>query len=177
MNLQTRRLGRSIFATLRLGFSLLFVTRAMAATDPVSEMGAFSVFGKVDVNELARSDVKTVHGPPMSGRFLSVQSSYVAPGPPEKQIEALRQWDPTRHPDLKVFLHSDLPAAPTAAKFAKLKNAPDNAPVRAFVAATEKLGADLQISKEEAKKPPTGGGGGVMPASVVNFWGELLAAR
>jgi hypothetical protein len=160
--------------------SLLFLLTAKSvvfAADPVSELASFSVFDKVNVNELAKSDVKTVHGPPMSGRFLSVQSCYVVAGPPEKQIEALRQWDPTRHRELKVSLHSDLPSSPAAANFSKLKNAPDNASVRALVAATQKLSSDLQISKEEAKNPPGDGGGGAMPASVVSFWGELLAGR
>src|SRR4029077_20432058 len=62
----------------------------------------------------------------------------------------------------------------------KLKDAPDNGPVRAFVNATQKLSSDLQISKDEAKKfsgAGAGGGGGGMPAAVVNFWSELLAAR
>jgi hypothetical protein len=156
---------------------LFMATSRTLAADAVSELGGFSVFDKVDVNELAKSDVKTMPGPPMGGRFLSVQSCYVVPGSPEKHIEALRQWNPTKHPELKVFLHSDLPASPTAANFTKLKDAPDNASVRALVTATEKLGSDLQISKEEAKKFSGGGGGGIMPASVVNFWTDVLAAR
>src|SRR4029434_7146862 len=114
---------------------------------------SFSIFGKVDPAQLAKSDVKTAHGPPMSNpRFLAVQSCYVAPGSPAQQIEALRRWDVTRHRELKVFLHSDLPSNPTLAHFEKLKNAPDNASVRSFVTATQKLSPDLQISKEEAKK-------------------------
>ena len=51
-----------------------------------------------------------------------------------------------------MFLHSDLPSNPTPANFEKLKNAPDNASVRSFVAATQKLSSDLQVSKDEAKK-------------------------
>jgi hypothetical protein len=158
---------------------LLFIARSITlAADAVSELAGFSIFDTVDVNELAKSDVKTMPGPPMGGRFLSVQSCYVVPGSPEKHIEALRQWNPTKHPELKVFLHSDLPTSPTAANFTKLKDAPDNASVRALVAATEKLGSDLQISKEEAKKfSGGGGGGGVMPASVVNFWTDILTTR
>jgi hypothetical protein len=60
-----------------------------------------------------------------------------------------------------------------------LKNAPDNGPVRTFVADTQTLSADLQISKDEAKKFPAGGagGGGAMPASVVAFWADVLSSR
>jgi len=153
---------------------------ATARADAVSELASFSIFDKVDLAQLAKSDVKTAHGPPMSNpRFLAVQSCYVAPGAPAQQIEALRRWDATRHRELKVFLHSDLPSNPTPANFEKLKDAPGNSSVRSFVTATQKLSPDLQISKEEAKKfsAGAGGGGGTMPASVVGFWADVLTAR
>jgi len=151
-----------------------------AHADAISELASFSIFDKVDLAQLAKSDVKTAHGPPMSNpRFLAVQSCYVVPGAPAQQIEALRRWDATKHRELKVFLHSDLPSNPGPANFEKLRNAPDNASVRSFVAATQKLSSSLQISKEEAKKftAGTGGGGGTMPASVVGFWADVLTAR
>src|SRR5881227_3188910 len=133
--------------------SLLFVGLTIARADAVSELATFSIFDKVDLAQLAKSDVRTAHGPPMGNpRFLSVQSCYVASGSPAQQIEALRRWDPTRHRELKVFLHSDLPGNPGAANFSKLQNAPDNGPVRSFVSATQKLSPELQISKDEAKK-------------------------
>jgi hypothetical protein len=161
---------------------LLWVLRlglTTARADAVSDLASFSIFGKVDLVQLAKSDVKTAHGPPMSNsRFLAVQSCYVALGSsPAQQIEALRRWDATRHRELKVYLHSDLPSNPTPANFEKLKDAPGNASVRSFVAATQKLGPSLQISKEEAKKFSAGGGGGTMPAPVVAFWTDILTAR
>src|SRR6058998_2414741 len=108
-----------LLSVLRLG---LITARA----DAVSELASFSIFDKVDLAQLAKSDVKTAHGPPMSNpRFLAVQSCYVAPGSsPAQQIEALRQWDATRHRELKVFLHSDLSSNPTPANFEKLRSAP-----------------------------------------------------
>src|SRR5437667_5002307 len=143
------------FSTRAFGFfllvSLLRLGLTIARADAVSELASFSIFDKVDLAQLAKSDVKTAHGPPMSNpRFLAVQSCYVVPGAPAQQIEALRRWDATKHRELKVFLHSDLPSNPGPANFEKLRNAPDNASVRSFVAATQKL--SLQISKEEAKK-------------------------
>jgi hypothetical protein len=167
---------------MKIGLLLLFASLLVARSgfgDPVSELAAFSVFDKVDINELAKSDVKTMHGPPMSGEFLSVQSCYVMSGSPARQIEALRQWDPTKHRDLKVFLHADLPAEPGPADFSKLKNAPDNSSVRALVSKTQKLSSDLQVSRDEAKKSSPGAatGGGAMPASVAAFWTDVLVAR
>lgn len=177
LNLQRNVLPRAggvllLLAVLRLGLTT-------AHADPISELASFSIFDKVDLAQLAKSDVKTAHGPPMSNpRFLAVQSCYVVPGAPAQQIEALRRWDATRHRELKVFLHSDLPSNPTPANFEKLRNAPDNASVRSFVAATQKLSPSLQISKEEAKKFSAGAaGGGGMPASVVGFWADVLTAR
>jgi len=167
------------FATL---FSLGLIPGPRSArADAVSELASFSVFDKVDLAQLARSDVKTAHGAPMRDpRFLAVQSCYVAPGSPAQQSEALRQWNPVKHRELKVFLHSDLPSNPAPANFEKLKNAPDNTSVRSFVAATQKLSSDLQISKEETKTFSAGaggGGGGVMPPAVAAFWANVLTAR
>jgi hypothetical protein len=161
-----------LLLALRLGLTT-------ARADAVSDLASFSIFDKVDLAQLAKSEVKTAHGSPMSNpRFLAVQSCYVALGSsPAQQIEALRQWDATRHRELKVYLHSDLPSNPMPANFEKLKDAPGNASVRSFVAATQKLGPSLQISKEEAKKFSAGGGGGAMPAPVVAFWTDILTAR
>lgn len=174
VSLQFRGLRNMLFV------SLLPLAATIARGDALSELASFSVFDKVDLAQLAKSDVKTAHGPPMrNSRFLAVQSCYVAPGSPAQQIEALRRWNPTRHGELKVYLHTDMPSNPTPANFEKLRSAPGNSSVRSLVAATEKLGPQLQISKEEAKKfsAGTGGGGGAIPAPVAAFWADVLAAR
>jgi hypothetical protein len=163
-----------LLLVLRLGLTT-------ASADAISDLASFSVFGKVDLAQLAKSDLKTAHGPPMSNpRFLAVQSCYVVTGSsPAQQMEALRRWNPAQHRELKVFLHSDIPSNPGPANFEKLKNAPNNASVRSFVNATQKLSSDLQVSKDEAKKfsAGTGGGGGVIPPAVVAFWTDVLTAR
>ena len=159
---------------------LLLTRSTIARADAVSELASFSIFDKVDLAQLAKSDVKTAHGPPMGNpRFLSTQSCFVSTGSPAQQIEALRKWNPTKHRELKVFLHSDLSANPTPANFSKLQNAPDNSSVRSLVSATQKLSPELQISKDEAKKfsSASGGGGGAMPAAVAKFWSDVMAAR
>ncbi|MDQ6808006.1 MAG: hypothetical protein M3Z64_01045 [Verrucomicrobiota bacterium] len=154
-------------------------TSALRAADPVAEMASFSVFDKVDLAQLAKSDLKSAHGVPMNNaRFASVQSCYVTPGTPAQQIAAMRDWSPLRHPELEVFLHGDVSGGATPATFSKLSSAPDNAAVRALTSATQKPSSDLQISRDEAKKLPVGASGaGVMPASVATFWADLLSAR
>ena len=185
MNVQTTVRIRCLppgLVTLAGLLSLMLIAGPKSAcADPVSELASFSIFDKVDLAQLAKSDVKTAHGPPMkNSRFLAVQSCYVAPGAPAQQIEALRRWNPTKYRELKVFLHSDLPSNPGPANFEKLKDAPGNASVRSFVAATQKLSPELQISQEEAKRfsaAAGGGGGGVMPPAIVAFWVDVLTAR
>src|SRR6516165_1523373 len=181
MNVETtvriRRVPSGLVALAGVLSLMLTAGPRSACADPLSELASFSIFDKVDLAQLAKSDVKTAHGPPMkNSRFLAVQSCYVAPGSPAQQIEALRRWNPTKYRELKVFLHSDLPSNPGPANFEKLKNAPDNASVRAFVAATQRLSPELQISKEEAKRfsAAAGGGGGVIPTAVVAFWTDVL---
>src|SRR5215470_20133489 len=111
--------------------SLFSIGLTIACADPVSELASFSIFDKVDLAQLAKSEVKTAHGPPMkNSRFLAVQSCYVVPGSPAQQMEALRRWNPSKYRELKVFLYSDLSSNPAPANFEKLKNAPDNASVR-----------------------------------------------
>ncbi len=151
-----------------LAFAIVFARSTIAHADPVSELASFSVFDKIDINDLAASDAKTMHGPPMNGRYLSVQSVYVMPGAPAQVIAAMKNWDATKHRELKVLLHGDLSASPAASDFAKLKNAPDNGAVRALKDKTQKLSNDLQISKEDAKKSG---------ADFVGFWSDVLARR
>src|SRR3954454_18755267 len=97
---------------------LLLLPAAALAADPVSELAGFSVFGKVDPAELARSGVKTAAGAPMNTpRYLSVQSAFVVPRSPGQVVQAMKQFDPTAHRELKVYLHGDLGSSPGAAGF------------------------------------------------------------
>src|SRR4029079_6847328 len=82
--------------------SMLIAGPRNACADPVSELASFSIFDKVDLAQLAKSDVKTAHGPPMkNSRFLAVQSCYVAPGSPAQQTQALHRWNACTHRELK----------------------------------------------------------------------------
>lgn len=159
---------------------LLAISAVHAQADPASELAAFSVFPTVDLAKL-KSDVTTARGPTTSdGRHLSVQSCYVVPGTPAKALEALQQWDASRHRELKIYVHGDLPAAPAPASFAKLASAPDNAAVRSLATLTEKRGREMQISLEEALKHlPRDFEGSAKPLSegIQAFWSKVLAAR
>jgi hypothetical protein len=153
----------------------LLVSTAVAA-DPVAELNSFSVFPNVNLAELAKGEPKVAHGPAMSGHFISAQSVFVVAGVPARVSEALRQWNPARHSELKVMIHSDLPGSPSAANFSRLSSAPDNAAVRALVAATQKLAPDLQISKAEEKRF-AGLTGDRMAGPIAAAWADVLSAR
>jgi hypothetical protein len=165
---------------MRFFYSLVALAAANAfAADPAAEMASFSVFNNVNVADLAKGEAKVAHGPPLGGHFISAQSCFVVAGVPARVSESLRQWNPARHSELKVMIHSDLPGSPSAANFSRLTSAPDNSAVRALVAATQKLSPDLQISKEEEKKfaAVSGATGGAMPAPVAAAWADVLSAR
>ncbi len=141
-----------LFRHLILVFFITLSARALAA-DAISEMAEFSVFGKINLAELADGQVKTASGALMSTeRYLSVQSCFVVPKPPAQVMAAMKQFDPTAQRDLKVYLHSDLPATPSASNFSKLSNPPGNSAVKALTAATEKMSPELQLSRAEAQK-------------------------
>lgn len=168
------------FAVLFAAAATLVVSTSNTNADPVAELASFSVFGKVDPSQLTQSDIKAVRGAPMTTpRFLSVQICYVTPGSPAQTIEAMRKWNPGKHPELKVFLYNDFSGSPGAGTFARLQSASINPAVRALVDKTQKLSTDLQISREEAKKfsPTEGTTGGGMPAAIAKFWSGVLAGR
>ena len=150
---------------------LLIVPLTAIAADPVAEMAEFSVFGKVGLDELAKSGVKTATGARMNtARYLSTQSCYIIPKPPDQVLAAMKRFDPTAHRELKVYLDGELPASPSTASFAKLNSAPQNSAVQALSAATKAMSPDLQISRAEAQKYAAG-------QPVFAFWADLLAKR
>jgi len=154
----------------------IFAGIRLAAADPLSELSGFSVFDKIDLTQLAKSDAKTAHGPPMSNsRLLSVQSIYVLPGAPAPHLEAMRNWNPSEHHEPKVFLHGDLSGPISESSFARIKSAPDNGPVRTLVNATAKMSNDLQLSREEAARWK--GGNAALSAAGGDFWMGVLAGR
>ena len=156
---------------------------AGAHADPVAELLAFSSFKTVNLEKLSAGTVQATRGPVMSfPRGLAVESCYVVRKPLQKTAEFHQQWNPARHSDLKVWIHSDLTPRAGIAEFQKLRGAPANGAVRKFVAATQKLGAgpgDLQLSKAEAKafESTPGSDAGAMPPKVADFWSSVLSQR
>ena len=155
---------------------------AAAGADPLADLASFSAFKEINLEKLAGGAVQSARGPTMSfPRGLAVENVYVVRKPLAKAGELHQQWSPARHPELKVFLHSDLSARPVAAEFQKLGAAPGNSSVKSFVAATQKLGsgaAELQLSNAEAKSFGSGAVlAGNLPPNVGGFWSAVLLQR
>ena len=152
--------------------------------DPLSEMKAFSGLDGVNMANLESGKVVTSRGGTMgSPRDLAVQSCYLVPLPLQKTAELHKQWNAARHPELKVYMHCELPARPTPGDFLQGFGAVRaNDAVRSLIATTEKLASgkpELQMSAAEAQQFGKGGGGakGPFPAPVAAFWSNLLAQR
>ena len=139
--------------------------------DPLADLAKSSSVGQVDLAELAGGKVMCVRGPTLSAaRDLSVQSVYVIHAPVAKTLEMHKQWDAAKHPELKVYLHHDLPANPRR-RISRCE-CPRTAAVRELIAATLKLpeSKGLQLSNDEAKSFPwlrlPGGARFLEPASL-----------
>lgn len=174
-------LSRSLCALLGV-----FVVTAVspASADPLAELSAISTFKSVDLEKLAGGSVQIARGPAMSfPRGLAVESVYVMRVPVPRALEIHEQWNPNKHPELKVYLHGELSSKPTAADFQKLAAAPSNGSVKALAAATLKLGSgatNLQLSNADVKAFAGQAGaasGGAFPPKVAGFWGNVLQQR
>lgn len=152
---------------------LLVVPAQRLRADALAELEAFSVFKQVDLEKLASGEIMTARGRvPENARDLAVESCYLVAASLAKTAEMHRQWDATRHSELKVYLHGDVGAKPSANDFQRLDNLPGNSAVRALLAATAKLPehAELQMNNAEAQAFASGGSAGA-------FWRELLLHR
>jgi hypothetical protein len=159
--------------------ALAVMVSQSAIADPMSELAGFSSFKTVNLEKLAAGNVQSTRGPSINfTRGLAVESCYVIPKPLARAIELHLKWTPLGHSDLKVWLHSDLPAHPTPADFQQLRSAPGNGSVKAFVAAAHKAGA-AQLSKAEAQtlQAVSTDGAGSIPPGLATFWSNVLAQR
>jgi hypothetical protein len=153
-----------------LALAVLTSGSAVAA-DALAELGKFSTFQQFDLTKVSGGKVVSARGPALDHpRDLAIQFVYVVPGPLAKVVEAHRQWDPSRHSELKVIMHGDVSAKPAAGDFAALAKPPGGSAVKALISATQKLpNKELQLSGAEAQGFQKGAG--------LSGWGPLLAQR
>jgi hypothetical protein len=162
---------------------LAFAVAVTANADPLSELASFSVFKDVNLEKLGGGTVQMARGAAMShARGMAIESVFVIRKPVQAAVDFHQRWTPAGHSELKVYLHVDMPARPSASDFKRLESAPANGAVKSLVAATQKLESgttDLQLSNAERKAFTGGaeGGRGGMPANVAAFWENVLLQR
>jgi len=171
-----------LFSTLFAAAIGVLGPQVTSKADPITDLRSLSVFKDADLGKMAGGNVLASKGPAMSlARGLSVESAYVVRAPVKTSVALHQQWNPTRHPELKIYVQGDLSGRGGAGDFQGLASVRSNSSVKAFVDATLKLPQDaakLQLSSSEVKMfSPGGSGDGAMPASVVNFWSKVLAGR
>lgn len=170
-----KSLRRSVFPILVL--SLLAPLRADLNNDL-----AFSAFSNVDLNNLAGGTVLQARGGLLSfQRGITSQSLYIIDAAPGEVQGKLIHWNPASHPELKVWVHKNLPAQPTAADFADLGNLPDNSSVQYLLNATAKLDPNnpaLQVSPTEAQLIATAAAQEKDPKALfAHCWSQILTGR
>jgi hypothetical protein len=153
-----------------------------ARADPISELRSLSVFKDADLTKLSNGEVLASKGAAMSfSRGLSVETAYVVKAPVKTTVSLQQQWDPARHPEMKIYAQGGFSGKGNPSDFQNLASVRSASPIKNFVDATLKLPGDaskLQLSKAEVKLfVPGGGGNGAMPPSVVAFWSKVLAGR
>jgi hypothetical protein len=180
-NLVIGGLGAShrLFPTLFAAAIGVLGSQITSRADPITDLRSLSVFKDADLGKMAGGEVLASKGPAMSlARGLSVESAYVVRAPVKTTVALQQRWDPTRHPELKIYVQGDVGRG---SDFQGLASVRSNSSVKAFVDATLKLPGDaskLQLSRAEANMfSPGGSSEGAMPASVVAFWSKVLAER
>jgi hypothetical protein len=147
--------------------------------DPLGDMSSFSVFRESDFPRLQKGEVMAAHAPATTfPRGLSAQFCYIVPVSLQKAMELHKNFNPSLHPELKVFLlvSSKRPLD----DFSKLKSPPNEEPVRALARATAKHSTSLQMSSEEQKLLAKFAGHGdpePFPPDVSAFWSDILRRR
>ncbi len=156
---------------------------ALLHADPLADVAAFSSLTKVDKAKLEKGEIVSSPCPGMSkvSRGQGVESLFLVDVPLEKAFESLKEWNGSGHSELKVYLHGDLSASPTAAEFKKLASAPGNDSVHALATATEKLASgsfgEFQVNSSEVKDAPGKSSDKGLSPEAVTFWSGLLEKR
>ena len=143
------------FRLLSLAVAVTLIGEINASADPLGELAATSSFKNVDLEKLASGTVQITRGPAMSfPRGLAVESVYLLKKPVPKALELHEQWNPNKHPELKVFLHGELSAHPSLADFQKIGERPIEQLRESFRRRDPKIGLGrygLQMSNSDVK--------------------------
>ena len=101
---------------------IVLAALALPARADVASDLAFTAFSNVDLNDLAGGKILQARGGLIEfQRGITAQSLYLIDASPDAVRAKLINWNPAAHPELKVWIHLNLPARPTAADFGGLQ--------------------------------------------------------
>jgi hypothetical protein len=163
------------------GALLLLALAGHAAAQANPDL-AFTDFPNADVNALAGGQVLQMRGGLIDfQRGLTSQALYVINAPLATVQAKLSSWNPASHPELKVWMHQNLPPRPTINDFAGLQSLPDNSSVASLIDATDKFDAavpSFQINQNESQLIASLHTPGTDPrAFFANAWSQVLLGR
>jgi hypothetical protein len=160
------------------GALLLAVLTGHASAQANGDL-AFTDFPNADVNALAGGQVQQQRGGLIEfQRGLTSQALYLIDAPVATVQAKLSTWNPASHPELKVWLHQNLPPRPALADFAGLQSLPDNSSVHSLMDATARFdpaSPAFQINRSEAQAIAS-----AHPQDAASFagaWSQVLLGR
>jgi hypothetical protein len=164
-----------------LSGALLAVLMSHASAQANGDL-AFTDFPNADVNALAGGQVLQQRGGLIDfQRGLTSQALYVIDAPVATVQAKLSTWSPATHPELKVWMHQNLPARPAVTDFAGLQSLPDNSSVHNLVEGTANFdpsNPSFQVNQNEAQFIASlHAQGGDARAFFANAWSQVLLGR
>jgi hypothetical protein len=161
---------------LLVGLAVCGASAGRLWADPLPELASFSAFREVDQAELKQGAILAEKGlTASSNRGLCVQTCFYVPASPKQAVEALRNWNPARHPELKVYQHRPISLPPLPADFSALQLNPEKRPERWVLDKTKSLAGGKSaflLSRGEVGRFQADGG--IDPSQ---YWQEVLAGR
>jgi hypothetical protein len=173
----------------RLALVLLFVcagvfrpaTAVAGSADPVEVIKNFSDFQQIDLNRLLSGDILSERDAVMDfPNGISAQTCFAVPLTADETAKRLQFWDPSPHPELKVYAFHTLHTPCILADFQPLgfKNGPK--PVRWLLdktVASTPTSSELNLTRDEAGKLAGCVQERADPQTVSACWAKLLLAR
>jgi hypothetical protein len=154
---------------------------AAAPADPVEVIKNFSGFQQIDLNRLLSGDVLSERDAAMDfPNGISAQTCFAVPLTADEMAKRLQLWDPSPHPELKVYAFHALhtPCIPADFQPLDFKNGPNS--VRWLLdktVASTPTSSELNLTRDEAEKLAGCAPKRADPQTVSTCWANLLLAR
>ena len=156
-------------------------TLSSLAVEPVDTVQRLSGFRQVDVMRLLAGEILTERGTLMDfPNGISAQSCFAVAVPVAEVARRLQIWNPTSHPELKVYAFHPISVPCQPADFAQLQLTSALKPVRWLgekTLATTPVKSVLDLSQAEAAELSRTLAASTNSQRVTDGWRKLLAAR